>query len=542
MKQQHTAVSSSMAEGEELSYGYLPIGINTASSVLDPGSKHMGSPNGMSIHGKKTSTSYIIFIALFASITSVMAGYCIGAISGAVLFIIKNLHINAHQEEVLMASLVLISIVGNMIAGHLADAIGRKNTMAFAAFVCLIGSIVMGIAPSFGLLLTGRLLSGISVGAVYVIVPLYVAEVSPPEIRGTLISLPEISLNFGILLGYLSGYLLSGLPSNINWRIMLGLGAFPAILLICGLPFIPESPRWLVVKGRLDEARRFLIKISRDKDDADQRLEDIVVAAQQASRSLDSDEKFRDAKQYLSNKSEHSVPLLDYEVGGQKRSVWSELLWPNAAVRRILIVAMIFQFFNQASGVPAVLYYSPSIFAAAGIKSTNGDLGSTVIVGCSKTVFVLVATIFVDRTGRRSLLFISGLGMCTSMAILGTAFLCLNKSSSIIELNVPAGITSVMAVVAVCSFVAFFSIGIGPISNLLIAELFPLKIRAQGMSLSIVLNRSIGGLISLSFLTLSSAITPAGVFFIFALVSAFFVIFVYTLVPETMGKTLEEIK
>ncbi|KAJ7521908.1 hypothetical protein O6H91_19G074000 [Diphasiastrum complanatum] len=534
-----------MAEREEVSC--LPIRItcnNEASSAPDPTSKHMDSHNGMMPHGKsgRKMSTYIIFLTLFASMTSVMAGYCIGAISGAVLFIIQNLHISAQQEELLMASLVLISIVGNMIAGHLADAIGRRNTMAFAAIVCLIGSMIMGISPSFSILLTGRLLTGISVGSVYVIVPLYIAEISPPEIRGTLISFPEISLNFGILLGYLSGYLLSGLPSNINWRIMLSLGAFPAILLICGLPLIPESPRWLVVKGRLDEARRFLIKISTDKEDADQRLEDIIVAAEKAKRSLDSDENFRNAK-HFSSRSEHTVPLLDYEVGGPKRSVWHELLWPNAAVRRILIVAMLYQFFNQASGVPAVLYYSPSIFAAAGIKSTNGDLGSTVIVGFSKTVFVLVATIFVDRTGRRSLLFISGLGMCTSMAILGAAFLCLNNSQFIVGLStVPAGISSVMAVVSTCSFVAFFSIGFGPICNLLLAELFPLKIRAQGMSLSMVINRSIGGLISLSFLTISTAVTLPGVFFIFALISACSVIFVYTLVPETTGKTLEEIK
>ncbi|KAJ7295832.1 hypothetical protein O6H91_Y181800 [Diphasiastrum complanatum] len=487
--------------------------------------------------------SYVVDYALIASMGSAMSGYCGGVMSGAVLFIKKDLQISYIQEELLMGSLVLVSIVGGIIAGLLADIIGRKKSMLVAAIIVIAGCITMGLAPSFSVLLLGRLITGIGYGIPFVLVPLYIAEVSPTEVRGRFLSFPEIFVNSGILLGYISSFCLAELPAHINWRLMVGLGALPAIFLACGVFVIPESPRWLVLQGRIDDALSTLIDTSDHESEAEQRLNDIVLAANAGSKNTilgsGSAKLSTDPEQNeMVNSEESGVRLGTATHTHQILHVWLQLLWPTPNLRFILFLALGLQFFQQASGVSALMYYSPAIFGEAGSYSSLGELGATVMVGIAKVVFIAVATVFLDRLGRRPLLLISSVGMTASLLTLTLRFTVLEiVPKSFTVPNLPGYLT----IAACCSFMAFFSVGFGPTCSLLPSELFPLRLRAQGMSLTTIWNRLLSGLVSLTFLTIIKVTGPAETFLVFAGIATVSVLFVYYFIPETKGKTLEEL-
>ncbi|XP_024545440.1 probable polyol transporter 6 [Selaginella moellendorffii] len=468
---------------------------------------------------------YVVWCALLASLNSVLLGYDIGIMSGAVLFIKEDLKIHELQEEVLVGSLNLISLVGGVLAGRLSDSIGRKKTMAIASVIFFLGAGVMGLAPNFGILLGGRIVAGIGVGFGLMIAPVYTAELAPAASRGALVSFPEIFINVGILLGYIVSYLLSGLSAGLSWRLMLGAGCIPAIVLAVGVLFMPESPRWLVMQSRIPEAEVVLLKTSRSKQEADERLADIMAAAklnQQAGKS-------------------------------QGEGVWNELLWPVPSVRRMVIVALGIQFFQQASGIDALVYYSPAVFNQAGITSKAGVLGTTVAVGFTKTAFILVATSLLDKVGRRPLLLASSVGMAASLATVALGFVFYDSAmdpSKHRHLPVqstaksPGGSSDValaLIITAICVFMASFSVGFGPINMVLNSEVFPLRLRAQAVSLGLLVNRLVSGTIGLTFLSISEALSLAGTFFLFAGIAAASVVFIYFLVPETKGKSLEEI-
>lgn len=191
--------------------------------------------------------------------------------SGAILFIKEDLNITSIQVEILVGSLNVVSLVGSLASGRTSDWIGRRYTIVLAACTFLVGALMMGFAPSFAFLMAGRIVAGIGVGYALIIAPVYVAELSPAMTRGFLSSLPELFINIGILLGYVSNYALSGLSSDINWRLMLGLAAVPALVVGLGVLAMPESPRWLVMKGRIHEAKWVLLKTSETEAEAEYR-------------------------------------------------------------------------------------------------------------------------------------------------------------------------------------------------------------------------------------------------------------------------------
>ncbi|KAE9600306.1 hypothetical protein Lal_00046189 [Lupinus albus] len=452
---------------------------------------------------------YALAGAILASTNSILLGYDIGVMSGAVIYITEDLNITQIQVELLVGCLNVFSLIGSLASGKTSDMIGRRYTIILAAATFLIGAILMGLAPSFPFLISGRVVAGIGVGYSLTIAPVYVAELSPTHTRGFLTSLPELFINVGILLGYISNYALSGLPSDINWRLMLGLAALPAIAVALGVLAMPESPRWLVVKGRFEEARKVLIKTSENKGEAELRLKEISKAAAASSPSSSS--------------------------SGQ--GVWKELfVTPSRTVLRILIAAIGVNFFMQASGNDAVIYYSPEVFRKAGIQSEKQLFGVTIIMGVVKTTFVFVSALFLDRFGRRPILLLGSSGMAVSMFILGLGCTFLNYSD-----DKPAWAIT-MCVVAVCAALSFFSIGLGPITWVYSSEIFPMRLRAQGSSLAISVNRLMSGIVSMTFLSISEAITFGGTFIVLAGVSMIATIFFYYFLPETKGKSLEEIE
>lgn len=437
--------------------------------------------------------------------------------SGAVLFIKEELKITTNQVEILVGCLNVCSLIGSLTSGKTSDLIGRRYTIVLAALTFLVGAILMGLAPSFPFLMAGRVVAGVGVGYSLMIAPVYVAELSPALSRGFLTSLPEVFVNVGILLGYVANYTLSGLPQSLNWRVMLGLSAFPATVVAVGVLAMPESPRWLVMRGQVDEAKRVLMRTSETKEEADLRLAEIETAARLVS---------------------HDGPGI--KLGNRSwrgQGVWEELLIrPTRAVRRILIAAVGVNFFMQASGNDAVVYYSPEVFRDAGIQDNKQQVGVTVVMGVTKTAFALVSALFLDRLGRRPLLLLGSMGMAISLAVLGLGSKFLEHS-----LGKPVWAIA-LCVVAVCSAVSFFSIGLGPITWVYSSEIFPMRLRAQGSSLAISVNRLVSGLVSMTFLSISREITFGGMFFSLSAIMVVATVFFYYFLPETKGKSLEEIE
>ncbi|KAJ0676871.1 putative major facilitator, sugar transporter, major facilitator superfamily [Helianthus annuus] len=434
----------------------------------------------------------------------------IGVMSGAVLFIKDNLKISSTQVEILVGSLNVCSLIGSFASGKTSDWIGRRYTIVLAAGTFFIGALLMGFATNFGYLMAGRVVAGIGVGYSLMIAPVYTAELSPAMTRGLLTSLPEVFITLGILLGYIVNYALSGLPENVNWRLMVGLAAVPAVGIAAGVMFMPESPRWLVMKGRVDEAKRVLNKTSDSENEAHLRLEEITKAALDAVTSAP-------------------------RAGGWRgQGIWKELLTPSPALRRVLVAAIGINFFMQASGNDAVIYYTPEVFKAAGIRHRKQLVGVTIIMGLAKTSFVLVSAFYLDKFGRRPLLLLGSIGMVISLAGLGLGSKFLEHSS-----DKPTWAIA-LCVVAVCADVSFFSIGLGPITWVYTSEIFPMRLRAQGSGLAVSVNRLVSGVVSMTFLTITSKITFGGMFFVLSGVMTVATIFFYFFLPETKGKSLEE--
>ncbi|TVT98210.1 hypothetical protein EJB05_56489, partial [Eragrostis curvula] len=473
---------------------------------------------------KKTNVRFAFACAMLASMTSILLGYDIGVMSGAALFIKEDLKISDVEVEVLLGILNLYSLIGSFAAGRTSDWIGRRLTIILAAVIFFVGAFMMGFSVNYAMLMAGRFVAGIGVGYALMIAPVYTAEVSPASSRGFLTSFPEVFINVGILLGYVSNYAFSHLSLRLGWRLMLGVGAAPSVVLALVVLGMPESPRWLVMKGRLGDAKAVLDKTSDSPEEAALRLAEIKAAAG-VPADLDGDvvavPKTRD----------------DATGGGEEKRVWRELiLSPTPGVRRVLLSALGIHFFQQSSGIDSVVLYSPRVFQSAGISDKNKLLGTTCAVGVAKTVFILVATFTLDHFGRRPLLLASTGGMVVCLVGLGAGLTVVGHQ--------PPGTTVPWAIgfciASILGVVAFFSIGLGPITWVYSSEIFPLHLRSLGCALGVGLNRVTSGVISMTFLSLSKGITIGGSFFLYAGIGSIAWVFFFTYLPETRGRTLEQ--
>ncbi|XP_043713478.1 putative polyol transporter 1 isoform X1 [Telopea speciosissima] len=475
-----------------------------------------GPPEVFQSPGKRPRNKYALGCATLASMTSVLLGYDIGVMSGAALFIKDDLKVTDTQIEILLGIINIYSLIGSAAAGRTSDWIGRRYTIVFAAVIFFVGALLMGFATNYAFLMVGRFVAGVGIGYALMIAPVYTAEVAPASCRGFLTSFPEVFINAGILLGYVSNFAFAGLSLHLGWRLMLGVGAIPSIFLGLGVLAMPESPRWLVMQGRLGDAIKVLDKTSDSKEEAQLRLADIKEAARIPPEC---------------NEDVVAVPKQSHGEG-----VWKELfLHPTPAVRRVVIAGIGIHFFQQASGIDAVVLYSPRIFEKAGIHDKNKKLGATVAVGFVKTIFILVSTFFVDKVGRRPLLLSSVAGMILSLGFLGFGLTMVD-----IHPNDKLVWAIAICILMVLAYVAFFSIGMGPITWVYSSEVFPLRLRAQGCSVAVAVNRVTSGVISMTFLSLSKAITIGGAFFLFAGIALVAWLFFFTFLPETQGKNLED--
>ncbi|KAL6531831.1 Polyol transporter 5 [Orobanche minor] len=466
---------------------------------------------------KPKRNKYALACSFLASMTSILLGYDIGVMSGAIIYIQRDLRMTDVQKEIIMGIINVYSLVGSAAAGRTSDWIGRRYTIVFAGAIFFCGALLMGFATNYAFLMVGRFVAGIGVGYALMIAPVYTAEVAPASSRGFLTSFPEVFINFGVLLGYISNFGFSKLPTHIGWRLMLGVGAIPSILLAVGVLAMPESPRWLVMQGRLGEAKRVLDRTSDSLEESKLRLSDI-----------------KEAAGIPENWDDDTVSVPKGNHGG---GVWRDLiLRPTPSVRHILMCGVGIHFFQQASGIDSVVLYSPEIFEKAGITNDTDKLLATMAVGFSKTVFILVATFLLDKIGRRPLILSSVAGMVLSLVGLGIGLIVIEHADHRLTWAIA------LCIVTVLSFVGFFSIGMGPITWVYSSEIFPLQLRAQGCGLAVATNRVTSGVISMTFISLYNAISIGGAFLMYAGISTLAWVFFYILYPETQGKTLEEME
>ncbi|KAJ8544804.1 hypothetical protein K7X08_017387 [Anisodus acutangulus] len=462
---------------------------------------------------------YACACAIVASMISIIFGYDTGVMSGAMIFVKEEFKINDAKTEVLAGILNLCALVGSLCAGRTSDYIGRRYTIMTASLIFLCGSVLMGYGPSYAILLVGRCVAGVGVGFALMIAPVYSAEVSSPSSRGFLTSLPEVGISIGILLGYLSNYIFSGYSLRLGWRIMLGIAAVPSLFLAIGILKMPESPRWLIMKGRVGDAKKIMYKVSNDPQEAEFRLREI-------KQAVGIDE----------NCDEDVVKIPD-SVKSQGEGIWKELLLrPTPSLRWILIAGVGIHFFEHATGIEAVILYSHKIFDKAGVHDHKHQILATVGVGLTKFTFIVLSTLLIDKVGRRKLLLTSLTGMVVTLTGLGIFLTLAEHSGGKLVWAL------VLSIITTYAFVMFFNIGLGPVTWVYSAEIFPLKFRALGAGIGVAVNRLMNATVSMSFLSISAAITTGGAFFLFAGISVVALIFFYFFLPETKGKSLEEME
>ncbi|CAL4979275.1 unnamed protein product [Urochloa decumbens] len=428
--------------------------------------------------------------------------------SGAQLFIREDVGLSDAQVEVLTGSMNVFMLVSILAAGWVADRLGRRCVLVIATSFLMVGALAMSLGGSYATLMAARFVTGIGAGFARVVAPVYNTEISPPSTRGVLSSLLNIFINLGVLLSYVSNYAFSGLPVHLGWRVMYGVGVVPPVFIAAGILLMPESPRWLAMRGRHGDARAVLVRISDTSTEADLRLSEIKHAVAQQP------------EQHALAGSTHG--------GG---SVWKELLLrPSASLRRILLCVLALQFFVPASGVEAILLYSPLVFKAAGMTSTAAALGVTVAIGAVKMCFILLGVLLTDRLGRRPLLLASTAGVAATTAALALTLAVGGASAA----------AQAVCVAAVLAVVAAYSVGYALVVNTYSAEILPLRLRAQGLGVGVAVNRLASGLVTMTFISVADAITMPGCFFMYAAVTAVAFVFVHARLPETKGRSLED--
>ena len=440
---------------------------------------------------KTDRPSHFVYVAAaISALGGMLFGYDTGVISGAILFIRKDFSLTQVQVEVVISCVLVGALLGAIVGGILADRYGRRRVIIATATLFVVGAIETALSPTITLLIAGRIIVGAAIGVASFTTPLYISEVSPIKIRGRLVSINQVALTSGIVISYLVDYSLVDVQ---GWRWMFGLAAIPAAILAIGMYFLPESPRWLVSKNLIDSAKNVLIRIRGNKD-VNAELEEIQKS-------------------------------LAVKSGG-----WRDLFTP--LIRPALIVGVGLAILQQITGINTVIYYAPMIFEFTGIKSASASILATVGVGLVNVVMTVVALMLVDRIGRRPLLLTGLSGMIVGLGVLGLAFFLPGLSGSL----------GWIAEISLMLYVGAFAVGLGPVFWLLISEIYPLKIRGVAMSIATSANWGANLFVALTFLTLIQATGRSLTFWIYGLVGVAAWLFTWFLVPETKGRSLEEIE
>jgi sugar porter (SP) family MFS transporter len=513
----------------------------------------------------KQNTRYTVTVALIAALGGFLMGFDASVISGVVGFIETEFDLTKIQLGWSVSSLALTATLAMMLAGPISDRIGRRPVLKIAAILFALSAVASAVAPNFISLVIARMVGGLGVGAALIIAPMYIGEIAPAKIRGRMVSFNQLNIVIGISAAFFSNYLVLTLGQSDmawaaslrldewSWRWMLGVETLPAILYLFALMFVPESPRWLAINERDDEALAVFERVSN---------------AAQAQHDL---------------KAVRDSLVAEAKLG---RVSLRTLFHPS--MKLVLTIGISIAILQQISGINAVFFYSPMIFEQSGI-GTNASFMQAVLVGLVNIVFTIVAMSLIDRLGRRPLLGFGMVGISVCMLVLaygfGTATYTLDQEA--IE-NLPATIDRVqistltnvtfyihtgfrealyaavgkgvykinesslvsgaidinpwLILIAILGFVASFAVSIGPVMWVLFAELFPNRVRGLAISFAGLINSTVAFLVTFLFPWELETIGNAGTFLIYGIVAAIGLVFVMRILPETKGHTLEELE
>lgn len=437
-------------------------------------------------------TRFVYVAASFAALGGLLFGYDTGVISGALIFIKREFGLTTAAEEVVVSGVLLGATIGAIFGGKAADLFGRRRVLLVTAAIFGIGALASAVAPSPTILIISRVVLGLAIGLASTNVPVYLSEVAPPHARGWVVSLFQLAVTVGIVVAYLTDYAFAGIE---GWRWMLGLAVVPALVFGTGMFFLPETPRWLIRGGHHEVAQRVLVRI-RELPDVSVEIEEIKASLAQQAES----------------------------------GHWTDLL--RRQVRPALVVGLGLAIFQQITGINTVIYYAPRILQSAGFNSASGAILATVGVGVVNVGMTIVAMFLVDRAGRRPLLLVGIAGMIITLGALGLSF----------RISNPSGQLAWISVICLMGYVASFAISLGPIFWLLIAEIYPLKIRGLAEGTAATFNWASNLIVSLTFLTLVEKLGASSTFLLYAVASVASWVFAYCFVPETKGRSLEQIE
>jgi len=433
----------------------------------------------------------LILASAITALGGLLFGYDTGVVSGALLFLQNSFgKMSAFDKEMVTSLLLVGAAVGALIAGRAADRVGRRPTILVTALVFIAGVLGAAFSPAFWFLIVMRFVIGLAVGSASMTVPLFIGELAPPQLRGAFVSFNQLAITIGILVSYLVDY---GLGSSQNWRLMFGLAAIPAGLLFVGTLFQPESPHWLINRGREDDGRKVLARFRAD-DEIDEEVEDVKRVSRQ----------------------ENKAPRL-----------------VDPALRSVLVLGISLAILQQVTGINTVIYYAPTLLHGAGLGSSAALLAN-VVNGAVNVAMTIVAIRLLDRVGRRPLLLSGTAGMALGMVVVAVTFAAGGTTLR--------GDYAIAAIVGLLIYTGSFAIGLGPVFWLLIAEIYPQQIRGPAMSIATLANWAANFVVTISFLTLLDAIGGRGVFFLFAFLSLVGLAYMFKRVPETKDLSLSEIQ
>ena len=436
----------------------------------------------------KRASLYVLSVSLVAAIGGLIFGFDTAVVAGATRYMKEQFSLSSLQEGWAVSVVLIGCMFGAGLAGPLSDRVGRRRFMLISAVLFLVSAVGCAVPRTITEFVVFRFVGGLGIGSAAVLSPLYIAEIAPAKARGALVSVNQMAIVTGILLAYFVNWVFAA-SGPANWRYMYGMGAVPSVLFFLLLLRVPESPRWLVKMGRAEEAGRVLTRAS---------------TAEEAAREI------RDIQETLAM---------------EKGSI-GELFGPK--FRRPLVIAVVLAVFQQITGINAILYYAPRIFESAGFGRMSA-IGQSAIVGLVNMLFTIVAIVFADRVGRRPLLIAAAGGMGASLVLLGAAFKY--------QFLPPSALLFVILL-----YIAFFASAMGPLVWVVMAEIFPIRMRGAAMGLATLLLWFADFVVTLTFPVISDTFSSSTALWIYAAMCACDLVFMVFFLPETKGRSLEEIE
>ncbi len=444
------------------------------------GSLVLVAEEGKGMQSQMRSTIFRSWIALIASLGGFLQSYVTCIIAGSLIYITREFQLTPFKEGNVASFILIGAIAGSLVAGFLADWVGRKYTLIFAALIYLVTAVSIFAINTFFYLMLLRFATGVAVGITSILVPIYLAEVAPPARRGAFVSLYQFSVTLGTVVAYVVNLMIA---EKGDWRMMFFVAAIPAAFQLSGFFLFPESPRWLLKRGKAEQAKRVMDQIGGNFE-----------TVQTASEALPQESLFSGRFFFL------------------------------------IAIALVLSAFQQLSGINAVIYFTPKIFAESGFSDPQDAIFATVLVGITTVVSTFLTIFLVDRFGRRKLLLISQFGVLLTLLVLIVSF---STQSSFIDM---------IAVGAVILYVFSYSLGLGPIVWVLLSEIFPQGVRAKALALCTLISWMSNYFVVLSFPGLIASLGTPITFGMYGLLSLFAYAFYLRYIPETKGKSLEQLE